>query len=179
MPQTPTEKTFESLFEVKIPESTESTDPVLKELIVAMGLSIKSDTSKTNSTIDKITRDVQEVKTSVNRVEANHKALEERVKALERNPSRGERAPADQVIAVEEAKRIVVFWPVPGYTRDAREMRRKMADVYRDFDFPEELIDKLGNPRCFQTKDGQENDSIHVEYDTPYQAKRVLTSTKG
>ena len=158
---------FEGMFQIKIPEGPSTTDS-LQQLLIASMMSLKSDTTKTNTDLERIGGEVEEVKDNVRKIEDKTEELERRLKLLEQNQPGGHKRPADEALAVEDAKKIVVFWPIEGYTRDRKAMERKMQEVYTMFDFDEDLKEKLRGARFFQTNDGKANDSVHVEHESPY-----------
>ena len=49
--------------------------------------------------------------------------------------------------AAEEAKKIIVFYPVPGYRRDRDVMHDKMMEVYDAFGFPDYFKREISGAR--------------------------------
>ena len=113
---------FEGMFQIKIPEGPSTTDS-LQQLLIASMMSLKSDTTKTNTDLERIGGEVEEVKGNVRKIEDKTEELERRLKLLEQNQPGGHKRPADEALAVEDAKKIVVFWPIEGYTRDRKAMQ--------------------------------------------------------
>ena len=154
---------------------------VASGLTSEIGASESRVTDRLTTEIASVREDVKGVKTDMKAVRSDVTDLERRITALERaGPVKTLRGPTrDQMAAAEDAKRIVVFYPVPGFTQDRGRMVRLMSNVFNDFNFPEDLNRLAETARYFQTMDGKDSDSIHVEFETPFQAKRVLTATKG
>ena len=118
---------YERLFGEKVPEDANVDLVSLKNLIVSMGSGLKTEINSSTTTLSKELREVRDdvkgVKNEVKVVRKEVSAIEKRVVELERGcggPSGQPRVSRDQISAAEEAKRIVVFWPVEGFSNDRR-----------------------------------------------------------
>ena len=184
------QKQFEDTFGVKIPKDDQISFADLKNLMVGMGTSLNTNLMKEVGEVKEEMKDFKaefkDVKKRVDNVTDTVESLKKRIEELENTP-RGHAAPDyATTAAVEEAKRIIVFFPNKDntptwwrFTEDRRAMQEIMIKLYTNFGFQEEFQRTIVGARCFQTTDGKRTNSIHVEYDSPYQAKRVLTVTKA
>ena len=183
---------FSEIFNVTFADPNNPTAQDIFTAITSVGTNLKADTKNLNDKVKKIGKEMEgmknetkEVKKDVNRINDIVRKLEKRVEELEKGGGSGAAVPIksaegrEKASATDEAKRILVFYPVTGYVRDQATMLDKMDSIYENFSFPPEFRRLLRNARIFQTNDGKRTDSVHVEYESPWQAKRVLTSTKG
>ena len=180
-------KDFETRFGVSIPSGDQPVSTnALMQVLVSIGTKMDNDNTKMAQDVSEIKTDVdgiksefREVKSKVTTITDTVESLKKRIEELKRNADPRGTVDYNVAAAVEEARRIIVFTKIPGYTQDREVMTRKMKDVYDNFRIPEEFQRVISGARYFQTNAGKTSESVHVEYDSPYQAKRVLTLTKG
>ena len=169
---------YEGFFGIKPPEPGKTTLDDIMRMIEAQGNSLKTDTSKLATDVTLIRNDIEGVKVEQKAMRTDVNDLQRRIEVLEAGKTGEVTVSKDQIVAVEEAKRIVVFFPVEGYSNTRSETKAILMDICEKYKMAADVKKYFETARFFQTKAGAENDSIHVEFESPWAAKRVLLASK-